>query len=193
MESYIIISIIVIVIMVSFNPYIRKSVINSKKKGVPSMPIESFFLITSVIMSFLVLATISIHQKDLTFGICAIIMLAMVLTLFFTKIKHRDYPSEYYWKIVLTSFLSIIPSFLFLYLISKKDVSYIDPILRPVTLTLIFVWGVFIFGETAQNNRYCWGSILIIIIGVSLFGYAKHNSKDKLNLNKNDNKLTKYD
>ena len=30
-------------------------------------------------MSFLVLATISVQQKDLTFGICAIIMLGMVL------------------------------------------------------------------------------------------------------------------
>ena len=183
MNASIIISMIVIIMMASFNPYVRKSVVNSKKKDIPSMPIEKFFLITSVIMSFLVLATISIHEKDWTFGISAIILLAMVLTIFFTKIKDDKYPSQYYWKIVLSSFLSIIPSFLFLYLISKKDVSYIDPILRPVTLSLIFVWGVFIFGENAQNNRYCWGSILIIIIGVSLFGYAKHNSKHKNKIN----------
>ena len=102
-------------------------------------------------MTFLVLATISIQQKDLIFGICAIVMLGIFLTIFFTRTKNDKYPSEYYWKIVLSSFLSIIPSFLSYSLIKDSYWFGLDK-----TITLLN-WESSIADEhSPKRKRFCW-------------------------------------
>ena len=164
-----------IIVTSSINPYIKKSIINSKKDVY--MPFEVFYIFISFLSATLVSFMLFFYKWDYIYLILGIIMCFMTFFLFITKVKDNTYPMSFYTKCILSSFLTIIPSFLFVFLITRKDVSYLDPIIKPLILILIFMLGVFVFGEEKQNTTRKWICLIGIVILVGIF------QMDKTNLN----------
>ena len=70
---------------------------------------------------------------------------------------------------IISSFLTVIPSFLFVYLITKNDISALDPIIKPLILILIFIIGVVFYDEQKQNTIRRWLCIVGIVILIGVF------------------------
>tara|TARA_B100001093_G_scaffold511069_1_gene578171 strand:- start:621 stop:1166 length:546 start_codon:yes stop_codon:yes gene_type:complete len=166
----------IIIITSSLNPYIKKSIINTKNEI--HMPFEIFYIFISFLAATIVSFVLFFYKRDMIYLGFAAAMCILTSILFNNRVKKTAYPTKMYAKSILSACFTIIPSFLFVFLIKSTDVSYLDPIIKPLILTLIFVFGVFIFGETRQNTTRKWLCIIGIIILVAVFQINKTNLND---------------
>ena len=166
------ICVFLIVLASSINPYIKKSVINSK--NAIKIPFELFYIFASFFSATIISYVLFFYKKEWMYLFLAVLMSIITFVLFMYKIQNDTYTTSMYTKMVVSTFLTVIPSFLFLFLIKSSDVSYLDPIIKPLILILIFIFGIFIFGETKQNTPRKWLCIIGIVILIAVFTTGKN-------------------
>lgn len=140
------IPLIIIILIWTFNPYLKKIVLRDLNK-----------------YEYLFINTVCYCLITLLFGICLIKNKKIHLN----NIKNLSFYN--YSLILLTSFTSLLASLLLLYLITKKDVSYIIPHIQSVVIMLSSIIGYYFFYE--QLNKYKCSGIFFIIMGLWLMNF----------------------
>ena len=163
----------VIVVASSVNPYIKKTVVNTNNDV--SIPFELFYIFVSFVSAAIISYVLFFYKKDWIYLLFGVIITLMAFMLCMYKIYDKEYTNAMYLKMIASAFLSVIPSFIFLFLITKHDISYLDPIIKPLILILIFVLGITVFGETKQNTMTKWLCITGIVILIGVFTSKKTN------------------
>ena len=159
----------VIVIASSINPYIKKTIVTSKNNDDKQFPYQEFYIFVSFVMTTIISYVLCITNKDCFYLGGGIIMTILTGLLFKYKIYKKEYESKIYRNMIISSFLTVIPSFLFVYLITKNDISALDPIIKPLILILIFIIGVVFYDEQKQNTIRRWLCIVGIVILIGVF------------------------
>lgn len=167
----------IIVVFSSINPYIKKTVISSKNEVY--IPFELFYIFVSFLACVIISFILFFYKKDWIYLLLGTASLIMTFILFMYKIQNDTYPNNMYIKMIISAILTVVPSFLFLFLIKKHDVSYLDPIIKPLILILIFILGITVFGENKQNTPKKWICIIGIVILIAVFTTNKSNLNEK--------------
>ena len=66
-----------------------------------------------------------------------------------------------------TSFFSIAPSLIYLNLIQKENISFLNPIIKPMGILVTALFGIIVFSEVMSRNQIIGG--IIILLGTGLF------------------------
>ena len=69
---------------------------------------------------------------------------------------------------VLTSILTIAPSLIYLNLIQKENINYLDPLIKPMGLLVTAIFGIILFKESLCRKQIIGGAIILIGTGIFL-------------------------
>jgi uncharacterized membrane protein len=130
----------IIILMTSINPYIKKEITKKIDK-------YTFIAITSLFVFFINIA----YLYNNNFEIKNIY-----------KIDQKNIINCF-----IVSLFSIVPSLLYLNLIQKNDISYLNPILKPIGLLVTSLIGIYYFNEKIKKNEIIGG--VLILIGMNIF------------------------
>lgn len=130
----------IIILMTSINPYIKKEITKKIDK-------YTFIAITSIFVFFINIAYLYNNKFEIK------------------KIYKIDQKNIINCFIV--SLFSIVPSLLYLNLIQNNDISYLNPILKPIGLLVTSLIGIYYFNETITKNQIIGG--LLILTGMNIF------------------------
>mgnify|MGYP005646320547 CR=1 FL=1 len=131
---------ILIVVMTSINPYIKKNITKSMNK-------ITFIAVTSIIILFI-----------------------NIFYVYYNNFKLSDLKtitSKDCSYCVLTSILSIAPSLIYLNLIQKENINFLEPLIKPLGLLITALFGIILFKENMCKKQIIGG--LIILIGTYIF------------------------
>ena len=126
--------------MTSINPYIKKQTTKSLNK-------YTFIAITSVF-----------------------VIIINFIYIYYNNFKLSDLKTATKKDIsicLLSSFLSIAPSLIFLNLIQKNNVNALNPIIKPMGILVTALIGIWFYNEPMSRNQIMGG--IIILFGTGLF------------------------
>ena len=132
---------ILIIVMTSINPYIKKNITKSMNK-------TTFIAITSIIILFINIFYIYYNNFQLS--------------------DLKDVTAKDCSYCVLTSILTIAPSLIYLNLIQKENINYLDPLIKPMGLLVTAIFGIILFKESLCRKQIIGGAIILIGTGIFL-------------------------
>ena len=160
-KTYIIIFCLVIV--GGLTPYLRKFAINTND----GMPIDLFWIITSVFVTTFSCIFLSCYKKDEIYALMSIILLVLCVYLYYDKVKEDVVNKKYYLFAIATGLIFAITGYLYLILVREENVSYITPIISPLTLLYVYLLGVLFFEKKDSKNVYI-KTVCVIVIGIAM-------------------------
>ena len=131
---------LLIILMTSINPYIKKQVTKKLEKN-------TFIALTSIFI-FLINMTY-IYYNEFTIDKL-------------NNISRNDIIISF-----ISAFFSIAPSIIFLNLIQTVNVNSVAPIIKPMGILITALFGIFLFNEKMSQMQIIGG--IIILIGTSIF------------------------
>ena len=127
--------------MTSINPYIKKNITKTMDK-------VTFIAVTSVIILFINIFYVYYNNFQLS--------------------DLKTVTKSDCGYCILTSILSIAPSLIYLNLIQKENVNYLDPLIKPMGLLVTAIFGIMLFKETMCRKQIIGGAIILIGTGIFL-------------------------
>ena len=161
--------IVCLVIFGGLTPYLRKFAINTKG----GMSIDIFWIITNVFVATFSCIFLSFYKKELIYVVCSIILIILCGYLYYDKVKKDDVNKKHYTKAIATALIFALTGYLYLILVKSKNVSYITPIISPLSLLYIYLLGVLFFEKGIENVYIKTGCVIVIGICMAIFQLTK--------------------
>ena len=141
MNTLIVLSFILVVLCWTFNPFIKKKILNTTKLKVDEYFVINHFVITVLLIGYF----IYLYKKRECSSDC---------------IKQLTRYDCFY--ILLGSITSILSARLLLYIIKTNDISYMVAHIQPLVIFLTFLIGYLFFMEKMSIYRLLGGALVIL-------------------------------